>query len=160
MSRRLGISSQLLGQYEKGEKNPKGQFFLKWKQVFGEDLLKLIETDVSQETQEGDKQIETFSGEAPPNYGEAESRKTLERTLENMSQDKIRSTAIIERLVALLERAPSFNYRTSQSVEKEPPAEEGPLSAALQELKEKGRTGPFSSAKKEVPSGSSKKEGK
>lgn len=34
-----------------------------------------------------------------------ESRRTLERTLENMSEDKIRSTAIIERLVALLEHS-------------------------------------------------------
>jgi transcriptional regulator with XRE-family HTH domain len=33
-----------------------------------------------------------------------ESRRTLERTLENLSEDKIRSTAIIERLVTMLER--------------------------------------------------------
>jgi hypothetical protein len=33
-----------------------------------------------------------------------ESRRTLERTLENLSEDKIRSTAIIERLVTMLEK--------------------------------------------------------
>jgi HTH-type transcriptional regulator, cell division transcriptional repressor len=35
---------------------------------------------------------------------DSESRRTLERTLENLSEDKIRSTAIIERLVTMLER--------------------------------------------------------
>lgn len=34
---------------------------------------------------------------------DTESRRTLERTLENLSEDKIRSTAIIERLVTMLE---------------------------------------------------------
>lgn len=92
-ARKLGVSSQLLGQYESGARLPKTNFFLKWKQVFGEDLLKQIETNVSHETQ---------NEEAP-----VINRGSLERTLENMSEDKIRSTAIIERLVALLER--SFN---------------------------------------------------
>jgi hypothetical protein len=42
----------------------------------------------------------------PPVHEEIdqESRRTLERTLENLSEDKIRSTAIIERLVTMLER--------------------------------------------------------
>jgi hypothetical protein len=35
---------------------------------------------------------------------DSESRRTLERTLENLSEDKIRSTAIIERLVTMLEK--------------------------------------------------------
>lgn len=41
----------------------------------------------------------------------SDSRKRLEITLQNLSEDKIRSTAIIERLVALLEQ--QFNYGTS-----------------------------------------------
>lgn len=47
VARLLGISSQLLGQYQRGGRKPGGDFFLKWRQVFGEDLLKLIETGVS-----------------------------------------------------------------------------------------------------------------
>jgi hypothetical protein len=35
---------------------------------------------------------------------DTESRRTLERTLENLSEDKIRSTVIIERLVTMLEK--------------------------------------------------------
>ncbi|MES2620199.1 MAG: S24 family peptidase [Bacteroidota bacterium] len=44
---RLEISSQLLGQYESGKRIPKTQFFLKWKEVFGDDLLELLEANVS-----------------------------------------------------------------------------------------------------------------
>lgn len=48
-AKKLGISSQLLGQYESASRLPKTGFFLKWKQVFGEDLMKQIETNVSHE---------------------------------------------------------------------------------------------------------------
>lgn len=47
MAKMLGISSQLLGQYEQGRQSPKVGFYIKWKQVFGEDL---VETNVSRET--------------------------------------------------------------------------------------------------------------
>lgn len=43
VARRLGIRSQLLGQYEKGKRNPKADFYKKWKNEFGEDLEALID---------------------------------------------------------------------------------------------------------------------
>lgn len=43
-AKKLGISSQLLGMYERGERTPKGQFYQKWQEVFNEDILKQIET--------------------------------------------------------------------------------------------------------------------
>jgi hypothetical protein len=45
------------------------------------------------------------NGDQKPKITGDPSRERLERTLENMSEDKIRSTAIMERLVALLESA-------------------------------------------------------
>src|SRR4051794_20059933 len=39
LGRKLNISSQLLGHYESGKSKPKPDFYLKWKSVFGEDLL-------------------------------------------------------------------------------------------------------------------------
>lgn len=47
MARKLGISSQLLGQYVSGGRKPGGDFFIKWRQVFGDDLVSLVETGVS-----------------------------------------------------------------------------------------------------------------
>lgn len=47
---KLGISSQLLGQYIGERQKPKPEFYKKWKDTFGEDLLKLTETNVSRET--------------------------------------------------------------------------------------------------------------
>jgi transcriptional regulator with XRE-family HTH domain len=49
MAAKLGISDQLLGLYERGERNPKTKFYLKWKEVFNDDLL---QTNVSNETVE------------------------------------------------------------------------------------------------------------
>jgi phage repressor protein C with HTH and peptisase S24 domain len=49
IARKLGISSQLLGQYIAGRHKPKADFYIKWKTVFGEDLLDLIERNVSHE---------------------------------------------------------------------------------------------------------------
>jgi len=48
MSIKLGISSQLYGLYERGDRNPKTEFYLKWKQMFNEDLN--IETNVNTQT--------------------------------------------------------------------------------------------------------------
>lgn len=42
IARQLGISSQLYGHYEDQKRTPKGDFFLKWREVFGEDLLEKI----------------------------------------------------------------------------------------------------------------------
>lgn len=54
VAKKLRISSQLLGQYEAGRQKPKLDFYKKWKEVFNEDILKLIdETNVSHETENG-----------------------------------------------------------------------------------------------------------
>lgn len=47
VARKLGISSQLLGQYMDGRQKPKADFYVKWKNAFKEDILKLVETNVS-----------------------------------------------------------------------------------------------------------------
>lgn len=46
IGRKIGISSQLLGQYAKGPKKPGLDFFAKWKMEFKEDLYREIETKV------------------------------------------------------------------------------------------------------------------
>jgi transcriptional regulator with XRE-family HTH domain len=134
VARKLNISSQLLGQYMNGRHKPKLDFYIKWKEVFNEDLLQVVETNVSHETNAEDNR--------PPDP----SRERLERTLENMSEDKIRSTAIMERLVALLENAISSN-RSSTGIPESP---EGAVNtaAAADELRRTGRKGPFSVQKK------------
>jgi transcriptional regulator with XRE-family HTH domain len=75
----LGISSQLYGQYEDGKRIPKMPFFVKWKEKFKEDLT---ETIVSNETK-------------PP---VSESKVSLERSIENLTQDRLRNTAIMDKL--------------------------------------------------------------
>lgn len=47
---KLKISPQLLGQYMKERQNPKPDFYKKWKETFGEDLLNYDQTNVSRET--------------------------------------------------------------------------------------------------------------
>jgi hypothetical protein len=61
----------------------------------------------------------TYMAEKKRGTPDYESRKTLEMTLFNMSEDKLRSTAIIDRLVTLLER--SFNYESSEKAPAEHP---------------------------------------
>jgi len=54
VAKMLGIKSQLLGQYEKGSRNPKLGFYKKWKEVFNEDLESMLdEPNVSHETKNG-----------------------------------------------------------------------------------------------------------
>lgn len=89
IARQLGISSQLYGQYEDDKRSPGGDFFINWKLKFGQDLTEAI---VSHETKENDSIMDQ------------ESRRSLEKTLENLSEDKIRSTAIVERLVTMIEK--------------------------------------------------------
>lgn len=50
VARRLGISSQLLGQYMKGRHEPKLSFYEAWAREFGEDITSLAERNVSHET--------------------------------------------------------------------------------------------------------------
>lgn len=52
VANKLKISPQLLGQYMKGRQKPKPDFYKKWKEVYGEDLLNYEETNVSRETNE------------------------------------------------------------------------------------------------------------
>lgn len=54
----------------------------------------------------------------------------------------------------------AFNYRKSELIEQGQPGKETGTKAALDELRQTGRTGPFSQAKSNKPQGSSKKEGK
>lgn len=86
MARQLDISSQLYGQYENNQKVPGGEFFMKWREVFNEDLLSVSETKVSHGTKT------------------PEERLSLERSIENMTIDKLKTTAIMERLVMMLEK--------------------------------------------------------
>ena len=50
MARQLGVSSQLYGMYERGEREPGASFFVSWKRVFGEDLTGEFETIVPRDT--------------------------------------------------------------------------------------------------------------
>ena len=49
VARKLGISGQLLGKYIAGTIAPKLNFYQKWKEIYGENLQELIETNVSRE---------------------------------------------------------------------------------------------------------------
>jgi transcriptional regulator with XRE-family HTH domain len=75
VAEKLGIKSQLLGQYEKGKRNPKLAFYQKWKAVFGEDLQALTEANVSFETKKG-----TYV-ETPSNKKEMENPEEVYRTI-------------------------------------------------------------------------------
>lgn len=94
LGRRLGgISGQLIGQYERKDdpKTPGGEFFIEWKRAFGFDLMS--ETIVSHETQSSD------------NISEEQLKKqSLEKSIQNLTENELRTTAIIERLVAILEK--------------------------------------------------------
>lgn len=60
VAKQMGISSQLLGQYMAGRQKPKAEFYQKWKDEFGDDLLNIIKTNVSRETaKKGDFDLET-----------------------------------------------------------------------------------------------------
>lgn len=52
VAEKIGISSQLLGQYEQGRQEPKVGFYDKWKEVFNEDIRAIMkkETNVSHGT--------------------------------------------------------------------------------------------------------------
>lgn len=61
VARRLGISSQLLGQYMNGRHEPKLSFYEAWAREFGEDLKPAAERNVSHETTEQPKAGEVIS---------------------------------------------------------------------------------------------------
>lgn len=87
MADRLGISSQLLGQYESGKRIPKTTFFLKWKDVFKEDLMiPKIEAFASYE----DEAVKISN------------RASLEKSIENLTENELRMTSVIEKIVDLL----------------------------------------------------------
>lgn len=44
------MSSQRLGQYADGKMEPKSAFFKRWKEVYGDDIERMVETNVSRET--------------------------------------------------------------------------------------------------------------
>lgn len=94
MAERLGISSQLLGQYEQGKRTPKTSFFLKWKEVFKEDLLKDVEANVSRETQKDYDQ-----GDPTP----MNAIHSLAESTNKLSDSNLINARNIERLIALLE---------------------------------------------------------
>lgn len=52
IARKLGgkVSPQVLGQYEIGRHQPKLAFIKRWKEVFGDDLTALTETNASRQT--------------------------------------------------------------------------------------------------------------
>lgn len=77
MARRLGISSQLYGQYENDDKKPKADFFIKWKEVFNETLLKEFETTVSNDKQEYVYREQSLQNLSDSNRVLAEANKTL-----------------------------------------------------------------------------------
>lgn len=117
---KLGISSQLLGQYERGQKSPKGPFFIKWKATFGEDLLKLVETNVSRETTpEG---VETIHEPADSNlHSLIESNKVLSEANKTLADAHIILARGNERLIRMLELSLSSG---KSAVRSEVPEEE------------------------------------
>jgi transcriptional regulator with XRE-family HTH domain len=78
MARELGVSSQLYGQYETGAKKPGADFFIRWKDKFGVDLL---ETKVSHETK----------------------RESFESSLDKLADRALMDGRTIDRLISLLE---------------------------------------------------------
>jgi transcriptional regulator with XRE-family HTH domain len=55
IAKKLGISAQRLGQYLAGRQKPKLDFYIKWKEVFGEDIQQMLTgetTNVSRGTLE------------------------------------------------------------------------------------------------------------
>jgi uncharacterized protein YnzC (UPF0291/DUF896 family) len=76
-----------------------------------------------------------------------ESRRTLERTLENLSEDKIRSTAIIERLVTMLEKQISSGLLSKSHQEAPPGPENNVVSPGF------ARVIPAGKGEKEKPKG-------
>lgn len=108
VARRLGISSQLLGQYISGRHKPKADFYTSWKKVFGDDLLKEIEGNVSSDP---------LSIEAKPEPGH------LQVALKELSEATNRHSKIdevnaknMERLLNILEKVYGIERRPEQPV--------------------------------------------
>ncbi|HVZ95414.1 MAG TPA: helix-turn-helix domain-containing protein [Chitinophagaceae bacterium] len=65
MARKLGISSQLYGNYEDGTHEPKIEFYKKWKEVFNQDLLSIKIDDERSEPSESNA---NYGKSTDPNY--------------------------------------------------------------------------------------------
>jgi transcriptional regulator with XRE-family HTH domain len=50
IARKLGVSPTLIGQYINGRQKPKTEFFVKWEEVYGEDIKQMFLTNVPRET--------------------------------------------------------------------------------------------------------------
>jgi transcriptional regulator with XRE-family HTH domain len=94
----MGISSQLLGQYESGKRIPKTQFFLKWKSVFGDDLLKEIEANASAVGK-------TLQGPVlEPDQPKTATLDDLTESTKKLSESNLINAKNIDRLITMLEK--------------------------------------------------------
>jgi transcriptional regulator with XRE-family HTH domain len=57
VAKALGITSQQLGSYERGDYKPKADFFDKWKEVFGEDLRQIQKGNIQRNVSHGTENI-------------------------------------------------------------------------------------------------------
>jgi transcriptional regulator with XRE-family HTH domain len=85
---KLGISSQLLGQYTNGRQKPKPDFYIKWKNAFGEDILTLIELKGAE-----DKKI------------------TIDYEIESMVKDLLQVKAQVKTLLNHIARLEAREYK-------------------------------------------------
>jgi transcriptional regulator with XRE-family HTH domain len=111
----LGVSQGLIVKYESNQSKPGLDIIKKFKKEIGYDLTSDDITKVILKEPEPMAEPERVLQD---NEQEAQSRRTLEKTLENMSadklhsteiikmlaEDKLRNTAIFEKLAALLEK--------------------------------------------------------
>lgn len=109
LARQLGISSQLLGQYETGKRLPKANFILKWKEVTEQDLLKQNEANVSRETH------------AATNVDEPDLRIAIRELSEANNRHSVvddRNSRIIEELIGMLKlKMPGEQLRAKKKAE-------------------------------------------
>lgn len=105
IGRKLGISSQLLGQYEQGRQKPKSSFFTKWEKVYGENISHIFETNVSDEISpvrtddressnktKAESHASDISALIAQNTTLIESHNRLTRTLEMLVRERTAST--------------------------------------------------------------------
>lgn len=105
IARKLGVigdkkmTSQQIGHYASGKYKPKGDFYKKWKEVFGDDLERLVEGNVSKENasgiipihrevwhelQENNKTYKEFLNAYKESFNEL--IKTVNTTMDNLSK--------------------------------------------------------------------------
>lgn len=111
----LGVSQSAIVKYERNLSKPGMDFIKKFKKETGYDLTAENITSVIKPASEPIEEVERVLQETG---SDIESRRSLERTLENLSEDKKESTAIIKRLVTLLEK--QFNSSSPGPADQEP----------------------------------------